>query len=69
MATTENGVRAFSTRLPCELVDQIDARRKITKRTRNAEIEVLLVQAIDLNVQRDRQIMEAMKDTTAQVQL
>lgn len=68
MATIENGVRAFSTRLPVELVDQIDARRKITKRTRNAEIEVLLTQAIDMNVQRDRQLLEAMKDTASKVQ-
>ena len=63
MATIENGVRAFSTRLPCDLVDKIDARRKITKRTRNAEIEVLLTQSLDLNEQRERQLLEAAQQT------
>lgn len=59
--TTENDRVAFSVRLPKELCQQIDERAGISRRNRNAEIQLLLEQAIDLNVSRDLRIMEDMR--------
>lgn len=58
MSTTENGLRVFSVRLPEHLAEQIDGRCKVSRRTRNAEIVLLLEQAIDLSVARDRKLLE-----------
>lgn len=57
--TTENGFRAFSVRLPQPLADQIDARCAVTRRTRNAEIQLLLEQALDAAVMHDRKMLDA----------
>lgn len=53
MSTIENDVVAFTVRLPKALAAQIEQRKVVTRRTRNAEICLLLEQAIDLNVSRD----------------
>jgi hypothetical protein len=67
---TENGLAAFSVRLPTELVQQIDSRRVLSRRTRNAEIQVLLEQAIDLNVARDLKLLnKTAKDSISEVTL
>lgn len=50
----------FSLRIPVELADQIDARRKISKRSRNKEIELLLERQIEAEVERDRLLIEKM---------
>lgn len=62
--TTENGLKVFSLRLPERLANQIDARAALNHRTRNAEIVVLLEQAIDLNVQRDKRLLDTMREAT-----
>ncbi|HYG34261.1 MAG TPA: Arc family DNA-binding protein [Clostridia bacterium] len=59
---TENGLSVFSVRLPKKLADQIDARCKINRRTRNAEITLLLEQAIDLHVARDLQLLDRTRE-------
>ncbi len=56
----ENGLAVFSLRLPESLADQIDARAAVSRRTRNAEIVLLLEQAVDLNVARDKKMLEDM---------
>lgn len=61
---TENGLKVFSIRLPESLARQIDDRCAINRRTRNAEIVLLLEQAIDLNVERDLRVMKAMREET-----
>jgi hypothetical protein len=50
---------AFTTRLPRSLVAQVDARRKLNKRTRNSEIHFLVEAGIQAGVDRDRQLMES----------
>lgn len=55
----ENGIAVFSLRLPAALAKQIDDRCKLNRRPRNSEIILLLEQAIDLGVQRDKQMLEA----------
>ena len=55
----ENDLKVFSVRLPLSLATQIDDRCGVSRRTRNAEIVLLLEQAIDLAVERDRKILEA----------
>jgi predicted transcriptional regulator len=47
------GSKAFTVRLPKDLVDQIDARALVNKRRRNAEIHWLLERAIDKSVKTD----------------
>lgn len=59
--STENGLRVFSLRVPESLAKQIDQRAAVSRRTRNAEIVLLLEQAIDLNVSRDLKLMQEMK--------
>lgn len=61
MATIENDVVAFTVRLPKELARQIEDRKVLTRRTRNAEICLLLEQAIDLNVNRDLALLSQSK--------
>lgn len=51
-------LKAFTVRLPRQLVDQIDARAKINRRKRNPEILVLLEKAIDADVQSDLKILQ-----------
>ncbi len=51
----------FSLRLPIVLATQIDARRAISKRSRNKEIEMLLERQIEAEVQRDRLLIEKME--------
>lgn len=55
--STENNLKVFSVRLPQELAKQIDDRCALNRRTRNAEIVLLLEQAIDLNVARDLKLL------------
>lgn len=59
----ENDKVTFSIRLPKGLVGQIDARRKLAKRSRNAEVEVLLEEVIDLHVKRDLKLLEQHSST------
>jgi metal-responsive CopG/Arc/MetJ family transcriptional regulator len=49
---------AFSVRIPIELLDQIDARRKVSKRSRNKEIEMLLERQIEAEVERDQLMID-----------
>jgi len=60
--STENGLSVFSVRLPKALAEQIDARCKVNRRTRNAEITLLLEQAIDLHVARDAKLLKEMTE-------
>lgn len=64
MATTENDKSTFSVRLPTSLVKQLDARAALNRRSRNGEVEVLLSEAIDLHVMRDKKLMEEMAEKT-----
>lgn len=57
-AGDEDGFSSFSVRLPNKLVQQIDARRKLSKRSRNKEVELLLERQIDQEVARDKEIMD-----------
>lgn len=50
----------FSMRISKKLADQIDARRKISKRSRNKECELLLERQIEAEVDRDRLLVEKM---------
>lgn len=59
--STENGLRVFSLRVPESLAAQIDQRASISRRTRNAEIVLLLEQAIDHGVDQDRALLAEMK--------
>ena len=52
--------QGFSVRLPVVLLKQIDARRKVSKRSRNKEIELLLERQIEAEVERDRLLIEKM---------
>ncbi len=58
----ENGRATFSLRLPQALADQIDKRAVVNRRQRNAEIILLLETAIDLGVQRDKEIMRQTRE-------
>ncbi len=58
----ENGRATFSLRLPQALADQIDKRALVNRRQRNAEIILLLEIAIDLGVQRDKEIMRQTRE-------
>lgn len=51
-------LKAFTIRVPRDLVDQIDARAKLNRRKRNAEINVLLEAAIDTSVDSDLQVIK-----------
>lgn len=64
--TTENDKKTFSIRIDAKLSDQIDQRAALAKRSRNAEIEVLLETAIDLHVQRDKKMAEYHQQIAAQ---
>lgn len=55
----ENGLRVFSLRLPESLAKQVDDRAGVSRRTRNAELCLLIEQAIDMNVRRDIQILNS----------
>lgn len=57
----ENGRSAFSVRIPTALKEQIEARAKLSRRTINAEIQLLLEQAIDLHVARDLKLQHEMR--------
>lgn len=52
----------FSIRLPQSLVDQLEARTLVTKRSRNKEIHFLLAHAIDVDVQKDIELGLEMKE-------
>lgn len=49
---------AFTIRIPKPLADQIDMRAKLHRRTRNAEINVLLEEGIDERVGRDIEVIK-----------
>ena len=57
----ENSLKVFSLRLKKPLAEQIEARCVVSRRTRNAEIVLLLEQAIDIAVERDRKMLKASK--------
>jgi hypothetical protein len=52
----ENDLTTFSIRIPRNLCDQIEARKKVSKRSRNGEITLLLETAIDILVARDKRL-------------
>jgi hypothetical protein len=58
----------FSVRFDNALVNQIDARRKLSKRSRNAEVEYLVEKAIEAEVERDREIVRRMADKNSTLQ-
>lgn len=58
------GTKAFTVRLPRDLVDQIDARARVNKRRRNAEIHLLLERAIDHLVKTDLDLLNKHADLT-----
>lgn len=53
----KSDLQAFTIRIPHDLAEMIDNRAKLNRRTRNAEIRVLLENAIDQQVERDLQLM------------
>lgn len=55
--------KAFTIRIPATLAEQIDMRAKTNRRTRNAEINVLLEHGIDHGVAKD---LEAIKRLSGQ---
>lgn len=55
---TENDKSTFSVRLPTALVKMLDQRAALNRRSRNGEVEILLEQAIDLHVMRDKKLLE-----------
>lgn len=57
---------AFTIRIPKSLAEQINARAKVQRRTRNAEITVLLEGAIDHSVDRD---LETLKQSGSDLQV
>lgn len=61
----ENGLAVFSLRLPKSLSKQIDDLAKLARRNRNAQIVLMLEERIDLQVLKDRQILEEMKKTSS----
>jgi hypothetical protein len=63
----ENDKSTFSIRIDTGLRDQIDKRAALAKRSRNAEIEVLLETAIDLHVQRDKKLLEVHQQLSEQI--
>lgn len=54
--------RAFTIRVPAQLVDQIDARAKLNHRKRNGEINILLEKAIDSSVRSDLEVIKKTGD-------
>ena len=54
----ESELRVFSLRLPPKLADQIDARKTLSRRTRNSEIVMMLENYIDIAVERDRKLLQ-----------
>ena len=55
-------LKAFTVRLPPTLVEQIDVRARLAHRTRNAEVIVLLENAIDGAVARDLEVIRQTAD-------
>lgn len=51
---------AFTLRIPKTLNAQVEARRKINKRTRNSEIHYLIEAGIQAGVERDRRLIESL---------
>ncbi len=64
----ESETVAFSVRLSKELVDQIDARRKVAKRSRNMEVELLIERQIQVEVQRDLELVKKMAELNSPLQ-
>lgn len=62
MATLENGVMTFSLRVPMSLGKQLEARAAVNRRNRNAEIQMLLEEAIDMHVARDQKLALEMRE-------
>jgi len=50
---SESPVKTFSLRLPHKLAEEIDARANVNRRPRNAEIQLMLEQYLDLIVARE----------------
>lgn len=57
----ENGKAVFSLRLPRNLADQIDCLANLSRRNRNGQIILLLEQAVDLQVEKDKKILAETK--------
>lgn len=55
----------FSIRLPNKLLAQVDARRVLSKRSRNKEIEVLVERQIEAEVEKDRELMARIAERNA----
>lgn len=53
----KHDLQAFTIRIPPELAEMIDARAAMNRRTRNAEIRVLLEKAIDESVEKDLKLL------------
>lgn len=49
-----------SIRIPRSLMDQIEARCKVSKRSKNKEIQLLLERQIDAEVKRDQELVAKM---------
>lgn len=64
----ENGLAAFSIRIPTSLATRIEDRAKFSRRSRNAEITLLLEQALDLHTMRDLRLLEEMKNKAKAVE-
>lgn len=54
----ENGLAVFSLRLPSELAKQVDDRASVNRRTRNAELTVLIEKGIEASVQADLELLK-----------
>lgn len=50
----------FSIRIPKEIADQLAVRARILRRSRNAEVLVLITQALDYSVAQDIQMQQDM---------
>lgn len=52
---------AFSLRLPTKIVEQIDMRRTYTRRSRNAEITMILEAYLDRMVHDDEVVLQTIR--------
>lgn len=58
---SESDKKTFSLRIPHSLAAQIDARATLNRRNRNAEIQYMLEQYIDLAVAKDEKLLKDFK--------
>lgn len=59
MEVNMNSLVSFTVRIPRELDEQITQRKLVNRRSKNAEVQVLLEQAIDRAVAEDLKLLRS----------